>query len=166
MRVMTWAHLLYVGVWSVNALFTSSIGLVRGVAFSSTAAVLHIALGSVGITAILLAAWGKRAFIWLLVVWWVPQLLQVTIYTMTPTYPQNVATPIYRVAVSPQVCVGLHLNLDVDKTRFVGFNVIAVIGIILAFVAAAEIYDYVIREDTRPAPPADAEQAGATEERR
>ena len=165
MRVMIWAHLLYVGVWSANALFTSGIGLVRGVAFSSTAAVLHIALGSVGITAFLLAAWGKRAFTWLLVAWWIPQLLQVTIYTMTPTYPQNVATPIFQVAASPQVCIGLHLKQDVDKSLWVGFNVIAVIGIILAFVAAAKLYQYAKREGTDPALPADTEQAGSTEKR-
>jgi len=166
MRVMTWAHLLYVGVWSVNALFTSSIGLVRGVAFSSAPAVLHIALGSVGITAILLAAWEKRAFTWLLVAWWFPQLFQVTIYTMTPTYPQNVSTPIYWVAASPQVCICKTHELDVDKSLWVGFNLIAVIGLILAFVAVAQRYQYVKRESARPDLPADAEQAGATEERR
>ena len=163
MRVMTWAHLLYVGVWSFNALYTYSIGLLRG--FLSTAAVLHIAVGSVGITALLLAAWGKRAFIWLLVVWWLPQLLQVTIHTMTPTYPRNVSTPIYQVTVSPQVCIGIHHMLDVDKAYWVGFNVIAVIGILLAFVSAAELYQYAKREGAGPALPADAEQAGATEER-
>jgi len=165
MRVITWAHLLYVGLWSVVALLTSVVGLVRDVAFSNTAAVLHIALGSVGITALLLAARGKHAFTWLLVVWWIPQLIQVTVATMTPTYPQNVMTPIYMVAAGPHVCIYKSHELDVDKLLMVRFNLIAVIGVILAFVAVAQRYQYAKREGAEPALPADAEQASATEER-
>ncbi|MFX0201308.1 MAG: hypothetical protein ACFFCW_34755, partial [Candidatus Hodarchaeota archaeon] len=70
---------------------------------------------------------------------------------MTPTYPQNVATPIYRVAVSPQVCICHIHELDIDKSRWVGFNVIAVVGIILAFVSAAELYQYAKQEGAGPA---------------
>ena len=81
MHVITWAHLLYVGLWSVIVILSWFIGLVRGIAFSITAtgihAVLHIAVGSAGIAAVFLAARGKRAFPWLLMLWWLPQLVRV-----------------------------------------------------------------------------------------
>lgn len=162
MRVITWAHLFYVGLWSVIALLTLGVGLVRGVPFARTAAsiytVLHIAVGCVGIAAVLLAVRGKRAFTLLLVVWWLPQLIQVTVATRTPTYPQNLMTPIYMVAAGPHVSVALIRELDVDKLLLVRVSLVAVIGIMFAFGAVAQRYLGGRPGDAEPVLPADADE--------
>lgn len=144
MRVIIWAYLFYVGLWSVITLLTSGVGLVRGVplwgATTNIQTVLHIAVACVGIAAVLLAVRGKRAFTCLLVVWWLPQVVQVTVATRTPTYPQNLMTPIYMVAAGPHVSIALVRELDVDKWLLVRVSLVAVIGIMLAFGMVAQRY--------------------------
>jgi hypothetical protein len=159
MRVITWAYLLYVGLWSVNALLTSAVALLRGVplwgATTSVQTLLHVAVACVGIAAVLLAVRGKRAFTWLLVVWWLPQVVQVTVATRKPTYPQNMMTPVYMVAAGPHVSVALVRELDVDKLRMVRVSLVAIIGIMLAFGMVAQRYLGGTPGNTEPALPAD-----------
>jgi hypothetical protein len=162
MRVITWAYLFYVGLWSVITLPTSGVGLVRGVplwgAATNIQTVLHIAVACVGITAVLLAVWGKRVFTWLLVVWWLPQVIQVTVATRTPTYPQNLMTPKYMVAAGPHVSVALIRELDVDKLLLVRVSLVAIIGIMLAFGMVAQRYLGGAPGGAEPVPPADADE--------
>ncbi|MHC4146539.1 MAG: hypothetical protein ACYSUD_17390 [Planctomycetota bacterium] len=67
-------------------------------------------------------------------------------------------TPIYMVAAGPHVCVALMRELGVDKLLLVRLSLVAVIGVILAFVAVAQRSRCGKRGGAEPALPADADK--------
>ena len=140
MRTLKWIHVAYVGFWSVFVLFTTALGLLRGTASTSNTTgllmVLNLIVAAIGIAIAFLCYLNKRIFSCLLILWWIPQLCQVTMSVRTPTYPQNVMTPLYLIAVGPSVSVALIHELDIDKLLFLSLNIVAVIGLLLALTTA------------------------------
>jgi len=140
MRVLKWIHVVYVGFWSVFVLFTTTLGLLRGTASTRNTTgllmALHLIVAAIGIAIVLLCYLDKRIFSYLLILWWIPQLCQVTMGVRSPTYPQNVMTPLYLTAVGPSVSIALIHELDIDKLLFLNLNIVAVIGLLLALTTA------------------------------
>ena len=140
MRLLTWIHVGYVGFWSVFILFSTALGLLRGSTPSSATDCIHLVLqlvvAAIGIATVFFCGLGKRALTYLLLAWWIPQLFQVTVGIRAPTYPQNVMTPLYLIAAGPTVSIALIHELDVDKLLFLRFNLVAVIGVVLALTTA------------------------------
>ena len=136
MRTLKWIHVAYVGFWSVFVLFTTALGLLRGTASTSNTTgllmALHLIVAAIGIAIVLLCYLDKRVFSYLLILWWIPQLCQVTMSVRSPTYPQNMMTPLYLIALGPSVSIALIHELDIDKLLFLRLNVVAVIGLLLA----------------------------------
>ncbi len=136
MRTLTWIHVAYVGFWSVFVLFTTTLGLLQGKASTINTTgllmVLNLIVAAIGIAIVLLCYLNKQIFSYLLILWWIPQLCQVTMGVRTPTYPQNVMTPLYLIAIGPSVSIALIHELDIDKLLFLRLNIVAVIGLLLA----------------------------------
>ena len=155
MHLLKWIHVGYVGFWSVFLLFSTALGLLRGSTQLSDTDCIHLVLqllvAAIGIATVFFCSIGKRTFNYLLFAWWIPQLFQVTVGMRTPTYPQNVMIPLYLIAAGPTVSVALIHELDVDKLLFLRFNLVAVIGVILALIIALGRTQSSIRRNAEPA---------------
>ena len=55
-----------------------------------------------------------------------------------PTYPQNMMTPVYVITSGVNVSISIIRELSVDRLLLVQFNLVALIGLILAIVAVAQ----------------------------
>jgi hypothetical protein len=97
--------------------------------------IVHYALAIVGILVVATYILRSQFFVWLLLLWWIPQLVQITIATSTPTYPANIMTPIYLVSLGPHISICLTYELGPDKFRLVRFNVVAIVGLALTILS-------------------------------
>lgn len=138
MRVVNAIHVTYVGLCSMLVLLSSLLVLLGWLPSSnitSTLYVVHYCLGILGMLIVMTYFLKSRFFVLLLLLWWIPQLLQITIATNTPTYPMNVMTPIYLVSMGLNISMGFVYELGPDKFRLIRFNIISIIGLALTVLA-------------------------------
>jgi len=146
-RVVNAIHITYVGLCSMLVLLSSLLRLFGWLPISNRTGILyvvHYCLGILGMLIVVTYFLKSRCFVWLLLFWWIPQLLHITIATNTPTYPANVMTPIYLVSMGLNISIDFWNELGPDKFRLIRFNVIAIIGLVLTFLSMLRKQDMAI----------------------
>ncbi len=129
--VINTIHVIYIAVFSCLVLFSS---LWSG-ATPSLSYFLHYTLGLLGLLAAVFYFLKSRIFSWLLLLWWIPQIVQITIAQTPPTYPEHRMIPVYLISLGPSFSVFLRHDIGPDECRCIRFSVIAIIGLILAVIS-------------------------------
>jgi len=137
MRKLAYLITLIILVFSVIGLHSGISDLIaaRGQFIS-----LRMLLCIMGITCFVLLVLNKRVYVWLSVIWFLPQVIVLAERFVDPVYDAYAERVIYDLTIFINSVLFVSVEKSADVFLRIGFNLIGIVGLILSVVIASHVF--------------------------
>jgi len=137
MRKLAYLITLIILVFSVIGLHS---GISDLIAACGQFILLRMLLCIMGITCFVLLMLNKRIYVWLNVIWFLPQVIVLAERFVDPVYDAYAERVIYDLTIFINSVLFVSVEKSADVFLRIGFNLIGIVGLILSVVIASHVF--------------------------